>query len=222
MDVKKELEQIGCIKSGHFIGVSGKHLAGYVNYDVLLPHVELVSKIIEQLVANFKDDDVEAVVTPAVSAIPFSHWGAHYLSKNSKKEVFGVWADKVAGAPSREFIFEREGFAEKVKDKRVIILDDIINQMASAKAMIKTVKHAGGIIVGFGCVSANTGVSAKALGVPKLAQLTTTQYDAWTAEECAKIGLCSKNVPIVEDIGHGDDFKKDHPNYAGGYVKLLS
>ena len=222
MDVKKELEKVGCIKTGHFVGISGNHLAGYVNYDVLLPHVELVAKLIEQLVASFKDDDIETVVTPAVSAIPFSHWGAHYLSKNSKKEVFGVWADKVARAKTREFIFERESFAEKVKGKRVIILDDIINQMASAKSMIKTVTSAGGIIVGFGCISANKGVSAEALGVPKLAKLASTEYEAWTAEECAKTGLCSKNVPMVEDIGHGDDFKKVHPNYAGGYVKLIS
>ncbi|MBP9820937.1 hypothetical protein KBC85_02235 [Candidatus Saccharibacteria bacterium] len=222
MDAKKELKKIGCIRSGHFIGVSTKHLAGYVNYDVLLPHVELVSKLIEQLVDSFKDDAIETVVTPAVSAIPFSHWGAHYLSKNSKKEIFGVWADKVVGAPTREFIFERESFVEKVKGKRVIILDDIINQMASAKAMIKTVTNAGGIIVGFGCISANKGVSAEALGVPKLSMLTTTEYNTWAPEECAKTGLCSKNVPIVEDIGHGDDFKKSHPNYAGGYVRLIS
>lgn len=221
MDVKKELERIGCIRSGHFVGVSSNHLAGYVNYDVLLPHVELVSKIIEQLVSNFKDDDMETVITPAISAIPFSHWGAHYLSQSSKKEIFGVWADKVSGAPTREFVFERESFADKVKGKKVIILDDIINQMASAKAMIKTVTEAGGEIVGFGCISANKGVSAEALGIQKLVKLTTTEYDVWTADECAVNGLCSKNVPIVEDIGHGDEFKKLNPNYAGGYIKLL-
>ena len=222
MDAKKELQNIGCIKTGHFVGISGNHLAGYVNYDVLLPHVELVAKLIEQLVANFKGDDIDTVIAPAVSAIPFSHWGAHHLSKNSKKEIFGVWADKVHGAKTREFIFERESFADKVKDKKVIIIDDIINQMASAKAMIKTVTNAGGIIVGFGCISANKGVSAEALGVPKLAKLATTEYNTWAPEDCAKTGLCSKNVPVVEDIGHGDDFKKNHPNYAGGYVKLIS
>ena len=221
VDIKQELQNIGCIYEGHFVGVSTKHLAGYVNYDVLLPHVELVSKIIEQLVSNFQDDDIDTVVTPAVSAIPFSHWGAHYLSQSSNKEVFGVWADKVSGAPTREFIFERDGFASKVKGKKVIILDDIINQMASAKAMIKTVTEAGGDIVGFGCISANSGVSAEAIGVPKLVSLTTTEYDVWTAEDCQKTGLCSKNIPIVEDIGHGDEFKKENPNYAGGYIKLL-
>lgn len=221
MDVKKELEAKGCIYSGHFVGISTKHLSGYCNIDPLLPHVSLVSKLIRQIVENFKDDGVETVAAPAVGAIPFSHWGAHYLMEDTGKEIYGVWADKVAGAPERAFAFEREGFIRAVKGKRVLVLEDMINQMTSIRAMIKTVTAAGGTIVGVGAVAANRGVSVEALSVPKFIKLCSVEYDAWTADECAKIGLCSKQVPIVVDIGHGDDFKKAHPDYNGGYTKLL-
>lgn len=221
MNARKVLEDVGCIYKGHFVGVSTKHLAGYCNIDPLLPHVSEVSKLIKQLVESFKDDGVETVAAPAVGAIPFSHWGAHYLMKSTGKEVLGVWADKVSGAPERAFIFEREGFSDAVKGKKVLILEDMINQMTSIKAMIKTVTEAGGKIVGIGSVAANRGVSAEALNVPKFVKLCSIEYDAWTAEDCAKVGLCSKKVPIVTDIGHGDDFQKAHPKYAGGYTKLL-
>lgn len=221
MDVRKELEKIGCIYSGHFVGVSTKHLAGYCNIDPLLPHVSLVSQLIEILVDNFKSDGIETVASPAVGAIPFSHWGAHHLMAKTGNELKGVWADKVSGAPEREFIFEREGFLQAVNGKKILILEDMINQMTSIRAMIKTVRAAGGEIVGVGSVAANRGVSAEALDVPKFIKLCSVEYDAWTAEDCAKEGLCSKNIPIVVDIGHGDDFIKAHPEYQGGTTQLL-
>ena len=222
MTVKKELEQVGCIYSNHFVGTSGKHLSGYCNIDPLLVHVSLVNKLIKQLVIPFKDDNIETVVSPAVGAIPFCHWGAFHLKKLTGKEVNGVWADKVAGAPVKTFAFERQGFAKAVKGKRVLILEDMINQMSSINATIEAVKKEGGKIVGVGSVAANQGVTAKAMGVKKYIHLADVIYDAWTPDDCAKIGLCSNNVPIVEDIGHGDKFKKANPKYKGGYVKLLS
>ena len=222
MDVKKELKDIGCIYNGHFVGVSTKHLAGYCNIDPLMPNVDLVKKYIKELVSNFKDDQIDTVISPAIGAIPFCHWGAHYLSEMTGKKVRAVWADKVKGSKTKEFAFEREGFKDCVKGKRVLILEDMINQMATIKSVIKTVRKAGGTIIGVGAVAANKGVTAEALDIPKFVKLCIVEYDVWTAEDCTKKGLCSKNVPIVEDIGHGDDFKKDNPNYAGGYVKLLS
>lgn len=222
MHVRKELEKVGCIYNGHFVGVSTKHLAGYCNIDPLLPHVSLVNKMIKEIVSQFKDAEIDTVAAPAVGAIPFSHWGAHHLKEMTGKEVFGVWADKVSGAKEREFIFEREGFADKVKGKKILLIEDMINQMASIKAMIKTVRAAGGEIVGVGSVAYNRGVSAEALDVPKFVGLCSVEYDVWTADDCPKNGLCSKGVPLVTDIGHGDDYQKAHPDYKGGYVKLLS
>lgn len=222
MDVRAELEKTGCIRTGHFVGVSGKHLAGYVNNDRLMPHVELVSQLVRKIAQEFKNDNIEVVASPAVGAIPLSHWGAHHLMSLTSKDIFAVWADKVPNTPERVFIFEREGFAEKVKGKRILLIEDIINQMASIKAMINTVQDAGGEIIGVGSLEANRGVSAEAMGVNKFFTLCNTEYDVWTPEDCSKDGLCAKGEPIVEDIGHGDDFKKANPDYAGGYVKLLS
>jgi hypothetical protein len=71
-------------------------------------------------------------------------------------------------------------------------------------------------------VAANKGVSAKAIGVDKFVKLADVQYDAWEPRECLKTGLCAKGEPIVEDIGHGGEYKAEHPDYKGGFVKLLS
>lgn len=222
MNAKKILEQKGCIYTGHFVGVSTKHLSGYCNIDPLLPHVSIVSQLIKSLVTEFKDYDVDTVASPAVGAIPFSHWGAYHLTNLTGKQINGVWADKVSKASSRQFAFEREGFSKFVGGKNILILEDMINQMTSIKAMIETITDAGGNIVGAGSIAANRGVSAKALGVPKLINLCRIEYDAWTAGDCAKNGLCAQAKPIVEDIGHGSSFKEKNPDYKGGFVRLVS
>ncbi len=223
MDTRAILEQYGCIYEGHFVGTSGKHLAGYCNIDPLMPHAATVGEMARELVEPFAESGVETVVSPAVGAIPMAHWGAHHLQKITGKEIYGVWADKIKpqGKP-KSFAFERGGFLEAVKGKKILILEDIINQMFSIKEVVKVVQEAGGIIVGVGSVTVNRGVSAEAIGVPKLTNLTRVEYDVWTPEDCPKSGLCSRGVPIITDVGHGDEYQVEHPDYKGGYKTLLS
>ncbi len=218
MDVRKELEAKGCIFAGHFVGTSGNHLAGYFNMDPVFPHTKLVKQFVEMLVKQFADDNVEAVAAAATAAIPLSQWGAYLLEELTGKPVLGVWADKTGDGG---LAFERDGFVKAVRGKRVLILEDIVNQMHSVKKVKEQVEKAGGEVVGIGSVVANKGVSAEALGVPKYVKLWTIEYDVWSPEECKKSGLCSKNEPVVEDIGHGAEFREAWPDYPGGFVKLL-
>lgn len=218
MDVRKTLEEKGCIFSGHFVGTSGNHLAGYVNLDPIFPHVSIVKEAVEMLVKQFADKDVQTVAVAATAGIPLSQWGAYLMGELTGKTVMAVWADKDGHGG---LVFERDGFVPAVRGKRVLILEDIVNQMHSVKKVKEQVEKVGGKVVGIGSIAANKGVSAKALGVPKYVKLCTTAYDAWSPEDCKKSGLCAKKVPIVEDIGHGAEFREKWPDYAGGYVKLL-
>lgn len=218
MNVRKTLEEKGCIFSGHFVGTSGKHLSGYCNIDPLLPHASTVKQMVEQLIDNFKDEKIDTVVSPATGAIPLCQWGAYLLEERTGQPVLGVWADKIK---PEGFAFERDGFLKAVNGKRIIILEDMINQMHSIRKVVAVVNEAGGKIVGVGSIAANRGVSAEAIGVSRYVKLCAVEYDAWTPEDCKKSGLCSRKVPIVEDIGHGGEFKETWPDYPGGYVKLL-
>jgi orotate phosphoribosyltransferase len=145
-------------------------LAGYCNIDPLMPHAVALSKMVKELVEPFAKSGVETVVSPAVGAIPMSHWGAHHLQRMTGKEIYGVWADKIK---PKGFDFERSGFLEAVQGKKILILEDIINQMHSIKHVVKVVRRAGGDILGVGSVTVNRGVSAEAIGVPKLTHSAT-------------------------------------------------
>ncbi len=218
MDVRKELEAKGCIhESGHFVGTSGNHLSGYSNIDALLPHVSTLSNIVRLAVLPFAKSSVETVAAPATGGIPLAHWGAHHLEQLTGKTMYAVWGDKAGGGG---FAFERDGFLKAIHGKRVLIIEDMINTMFSVRAMIDLVKQSGGVIVGVTNIIGRKEATAKKLGVPKFVQLCDIAYDVWTPEDCKKNGLCAKQIPIVEDIGHGEEFKAHHPEYPGGFQKL--
>lgn len=197
----------------HFKGTSGKHISGYCNIDPILPHVEILSRMAETIVHNFKDEGAQTVIAPATGGIPLAHWGAFHLQKMTGQEILGVWADKVK---PEGFAIERAGFAQALKGRKVFVIEDIINTMYSIKKVVDVVRSAGGEVVGVGSVVANRGVSAESLGVAKFFNLATFAYDAWEESECE---LCAKKVPMVVDIGHGDKFAAENPDYPT--VKVL-
>jgi orotate phosphoribosyltransferase len=198
----------------HFKGISGRHLNGYFNIDPAMPFPRLISKMTEAIIEPFTHDDVEVVFAPAVGAIPMAHWGSHHLSERLGKEIPGIWADKLK---PRGFRVERAGFAKELKNKRVLILEDMINQMFSVRELVRLVQENGGEAVGVGSVASHQGVSAQAIGVPKLISLVQIKYEAWDEESCE---LCTRRVPMVVDIGHGDDFVSHNADYPS--VSVLS
>lgn len=191
----------------HFRGISGKHLSGYCNIDPVLPFARLLSDMTETIVDNFKQDEVEVVFVPAVGAIPLAAWGPYHLMAMTGKEVLGIWADKIK---PRGFIIERDGSGEALEGKKVLILEDMINKMFSVKELVKLAKKANCQVVGVGSIASNRDVSAEAIGVPKLFTLCEVSYDNWDEGSC---DLCKKHVPMVIDIGHGDKFIKENPEY---------
>ena len=207
MNVLEELEKIGAIFTDkHFVYTSGKHGSGYINMDIMFPHTELVAELCKDLVAPFRDQ-FDTIAAPATGGIVLSVLSA--FASHTK----GVWADKADGG----FIFERAGFVQEVKDKRVLVVEDLLTTGGSVEKVCRAVEKEGGTVVGVSVVCNRGGVTADDLNVPELKTLATVSFSAFDSETCE---LCTQSVPIVEDMGHGDEYKKDHPDYVGGYIKL--
>jgi orotate phosphoribosyltransferase len=199
---------------GHFVGISGKHLSGYCNIDPALPDVNFIKTLTRQLVEPFAKARVETVLVPAIGAIPLAAWGPHFLQELTGDTVAGVWADKVK---PRGFVLERNGFEDAVAGKRVLILEDIVNQMFSVKELIRMTRELNGEVVGVGALVANGTASAEKMGIDHFERMCEFNYDAWEPADCE---LCAKHVPIVTDpaLGHGSEFQEQHPDYPGGFV----
>lgn len=208
MDVLVELEKIGAIFTGkHFIYASGKHGSGYINMDIMFPQVALVFELCKDLVAPF-EGQFDVIAAPATGGIELGVLSALAAG------TFGAWADKDG---SGGFVFERAGFVEAIKGKRVLIVEDLLTTGGSVEKVAREVEKVGGSVVGISVVCNRGNVTASDVSVPRLVALAEVNFVAEAPDTCQ---LCAKAIPIVEDMGHGDDYKKEHPNYAGGYVKL--
>jgi orotate phosphoribosyltransferase len=222
VDVRGGLVERGCLfldTGNQFIGISGQHLDGYCNIDPALTDVRFMAAVAHDLAEPFADADIEAILSPAIGAIPIGHLVALELMEMTGQEVTAAWADKIK---PRGFVLERNGFKKAISGKRAVVVEDMVNRMFSARSLIQIGRDAGADIVGVGAVAANSGVSAEALDVLQLVELCKVEYNAWKPDECMESGPCSEGRPIVvnEALGHGLEYQQEHPNYRGGYITL--
>ncbi len=198
-EVLKILEDSQAILSGHFVYTSDRHGTGYVNKDALYLHTEITSLLCREIAKRFLSDDVETVVGPAMGGIILSQWLAHHLQDISKRKIFAVYAEQT----QEGFGFKR-GYDEYVRNRRVLVVEDILNTGRSATQCVQGVRDVGGIVVGLG-VLCNRGsvTSVQAGNPPRLEALTNLKMISWEEHECP---LCKAGEPVNTAIGHGATF----------------
>jgi orotate phosphoribosyltransferase len=149
---------------------------------------------------KFKNKNIQVVVAPAVAGIPLSQWTAYHLSKISKKEVLSVFTEKT---PDSDQIFKR-GYDAVVKNKRVLVVEDVTTTGGSVKKVISSVEKAGGKVVA-AAVMINRDpklVNSKSIGKP-FSALGVFKVPSYEEKDCP---LCEAQVPINTMLGHGKKF----------------
>ena len=194
------LKKVGAIlENGHFVGTSGLHFDTYVNKDFLYPHTKETSNVCKLIADKYKDKSIEVVVGPALGGIILSQWVASHLSEIYGREVLAVYTEK---SQSDGQIFTR-GYDQYVKNKKVLVVEDIITTGGSILKTISAVKEAGGdIVAACALVNKNKDLDKNIFGVPfdALTDLFVTTYEA---ENCP---LCKSEVPINTNVGHGKKY----------------
>lgn len=206
-NVVQILKDAGAILEGHFIGTSGRHLALYINKDVILPKVDVVSKIGRMFAELNKDKNIEVVAAPAVAAIPFSQWTAHHLSEITGREVLSVFTEKTADN-GQEFA-EKRGYGNLVKGKRVLVVEDVSTTGGSVKKTVEAVQEAGGEVVQTSLMINRDPdhINSDTMGFP-LNELGVMPTESWGEGEVPEWLL---GVPINTHVGHGAAYVKAHP-----------
>lgn len=213
IDIFAELEKVGAVYTEeHFVYTTGKHGSAYINFDPLFPNTTLVRSICEQLVAPYAGE-VDTVVGPATGGIVLASFGADALSRQGYN-ISLAWPDK----SGKEFVFERVGFEQHIQDRRVLIVEDLLNTGGSVEKVARLVEAHNGILIGASVIVNRGQSTAKSLRVPKLTTLGTVVMQAYDPEKCP---LCDNSVPIVANIGHGNEYRLQHSHYKGGFKTLV-
>lgn len=200
-DVVKILKDISAIVTDdHFVYTSGKHGSVYVRKDRLYPYTEKTSKICKLFAEKFRDKDIDVVVGPSIGGIVLSQWTAYHLTKLKKKEILGVFTEKDEESHQ---VFKRD-YDKLVKNKKVLIVEDLTTTGGSVAKVVRSVKKAGGKVIAV-CVMINRDpqkVTSKKIGAP-LSSLGIFSAESFDSGSCP---LCMKNVPINTSVGHGKKY----------------
>jgi orotate phosphoribosyltransferase len=204
-DVVQILKDAGAILEGHFVGTSGKHLAVYINKNKILIHTEVTSKLCAAMAEKVAAWEPDIVVAPATGGIALSQWTAFHLGKLLSREVLSVYSEPVDGVQA----LSKRGYDEIVKDKRVVVVEDVVNTGKSIKEVVEAVRLASGNPVGAISLlnrNADDKTIEGLLGVPytSLHHMPLDSYDE------GSVPAWLKDIPIDTSVGHGAKYLKEH------------
>lgn len=202
LEILKKVKAV--FTNDHFVYTSGKHGKTYVNKDAIYPHTFVSSEIGKIFAKKYKDEEIDVVVSPALGAIILSQWTAYHLSKLKNKEILGIYTEKTI---DKNQILTR-GYDKLVKNKNVLIVEDIVTTGGSIKKVIKTVTEAGGKVI-CACAIVNKdpkNIDTKSFGIP-FSFLTIVDTEVFDEKDCP---MCKANIPINTNLGHGKEFLAKH------------
>ncbi|QUH25640.1 orotate phosphoribosyltransferase [Serpentinicella alkaliphila] len=155
---------------GHFLLTSGRHSNQYMQCAQLLQYPEYAEEISKGLADNFRDDNIDIVIGPAMGGIIISYELARQL------KVKNLFAERENGKMAlRRGFFIPEG-------ARVLVAEDVITTGGSVREVMDIVKEQGGEVVGV-AVLVDRSNGTIDFGT-KLAAALTTEVISYDPEGC--------------------------------------
>jgi len=178
--IQEILQDSGLLMMGHLLYTSGRHGEKYFEKARILQNPAYVTEIMGHLAANFKDDNIDIVIAPAVGAVILGFELARQLGKAC------LFTEREDGKMAL-----RRGFVIP-KGARVLVAEDVITTGGSVQEVIDIVKDHGGILAGVALIVDRTG-GALNLGAKTVAAYTTAAA-SYAAADCP---ICAAgNVPL--------------------------
>ena len=180
--IEEILHDSGMLLTGHFLYTSGRHGEKYFEKARILENPTYVTEIMSHLAAQFKADNVDIVIAPAVGAVILGFELARQLG------VKCLFTER-----ENDKMTLRRGF-EIPAGARVVVAEDVITTGGSVQEVIDIVKNAGGVLVGVGLLVDRSGGKID-FGAKIVAAYTTTA----TSYEAADCPICAAgNVPLTK------------------------
>ncbi|MCG8587381.1 MAG: hypothetical protein MI757_21965 [Pirellulales bacterium] len=189
------------VEDVHVVHISGLHFPMTINKDAIFPHLDRIERLARLLAGRFADRSIEIVCGPAMGGLIVGEWLAHELG------VMCAFAEHDPNPQPGEirgrFVLRR-GYDQLVANRRVLVVDDIVNTGHSIRQTIDAVRAAGGEVVAAASLVFVGDFGAAELGVDDYVYLLHYDVPAgWPPDECP---LCRDGVPVDTRYGHGKEF----------------
>ncbi len=175
------LKEAGVLLEGHFLLTSGRHSDKYMQCAKIFQDAKYSVPLCAELVAQYRNENVELVIGPAIGAISMSYEVGKQLG------VRNIFAERENGVMTL-----RRGFTIE-KGERVLIVEDVVTTGGSVREVMDLVRACGGEIVGVGSIVDRTG-GAIDFGVPYRSafSMDITSYEP---ENCP---ICKTDMPLIK------------------------
>lgn len=175
------LKEAGVLLEGHFLLTSGRHSDKYMQCAKIFQDAKYSVPLCAELVAQYRDENVELVIGPAIGAISMSYEVGKQLG------VRNIFAERENGVMTL-----RRGFTIE-KGERVLIVEDVVTTGGSVREVMDLVRDCGGEIVGVGSIVDRTGGKID-FGVPYRSAFSMDI----TSYEPGDCPICKTGMPIVK------------------------
>ena len=186
MDIKDRNSIIAVFKEtralleGHFLLTSGLHSNVYFQCARVFQYPEYSTELCKGIANNFKNQEIDVVVSPAVGGIVVGQEVARLLNIRS------IFTERVDGKMTL-----RRGF-ELSEGEKVLVVEDVTTTGGSVKEVIEIVKERGANPAGVGAVVDRSGGTID-FGVPYFS-LVAMEVHNYAPEECPMCEQGSKPV----------------------------
>ncbi len=197
--IRELLKHSGAVVSGHFRLSSGRHGTTYINKNLAMLVAADLFVIASEIADRFSAKNIQAVVGPATGGIGLAAVTAVALiQRGTRSNVMWGYAEKSEADPD-VFVFGR-GFAEHLKGRRILVVEDILTTGASARKVVDAARTIGGNVVGFSAIVNRGGVTSKDLGHPgTFSPLLSLTLPTFEPSECPE---CLAGTPLSTTLGH--------------------
>jgi orotate phosphoribosyltransferase len=203
-DAEAILRESGALLEGdHFVYISGQHGSGWIDKDAVYPHTERTSALGALIAQAVAGERIEVVCGPATGGLILAQWVAHHLGVLA---VFGehgeIPEDQHHAKGKRPFVIKR-GYDRLVSERRVLVVDDVVNTGFSIRGTIEAVRSHAGIVETAASVCNRGALAPERIDVERLIDLTDIELDSWPRDQCP---LCRDGIPVNTAYAHGADF----------------
>jgi len=183
MNLDEQLQNNNVILTGHFKLSSGKHSDTYINKDRIYCNAELFRIVIKNMEHMIKENFVfkyDVITGPAVAGAILASPISMFLRTDF------VYPEKNSVG---DMIFNR-GYDKIIKDKQVLIIEDIITTGSSVLKTRTSIENCGGIVIGVVSIWNRSKIT---FDIP-LISLINTPINSWEPEECP---LCKNTINLT-------------------------
>jgi len=179
-----DLKHEGLVQEGHYAYRSGRHSRLLVDRDRLLTDPVSASHMGYALAKRFFTDHLDTIATPSIWGAGLAQWVAYFLDPKAKV---------VYATPKNGVATVAENVVDLIKDRRVLLVDNLIISGETMRVFDETIERLGGTVIGLGTLWNG---SDRQIAGHDVIGLLNSLYDAYPAADCPVCAEGTTATPI--------------------------